>query len=332
MVRRFGTLGVGVFLTLSLTTGCVTSGDYAAQMPPVEAMPRPVQPRPIEHPPIAQLPVSQPLPAEQVQDIAPPKPPPPPEIVPATSALPEPLGVPATISVNRIPTEANESSFLVATRCALEKHHPEMIEALQQKYDQRTQEVLVPLLSLAARVSEGGVDSVSPQEMATLNEQLEQMKAALRVRTPLTVEKMCYCRRITNYGLYDPLPNDHLFTGGDRHHVELVQLYVEARNFASKQNGNVYETSLGSKLEITNKNDEIVARMDFPAKPDHSLSPRQDYFIHYQFYVPAQMEPGDYKLWITLHDENAVGDQRKQTVKHYLPFRVSGETPARATR
>ncbi len=207
-----------------------------------------------------------------------------------------------------------------------------MIEALQQKYDQRTQNVLVPLLSVAARVSEGGVESVSPQEMAVLRGQLDQMMATLRVRTPLSVEKMCYCRRITNYGLYDPLPNDHIFAGGDRHHVELVQLYVEARNFASKQNGNLYETSLGSKLEIKNSNEEIVARMDFPAKPDHSLSPRQDYFIHYQFYVPAQMEPGEYKLWITLKDENAVGDQSKQPAKCSLPFYVRAEAPARAAR
>ena len=191
-----------------------------------------------------------------------------------------------------------------------------MMDTLQ-KYDPRTLDVLVPLLSVAARVSEGGVESVSPQEMAKLRGQLEQMMAALHARTPLSVEKMCYCRRITNYGLYDPLPNDHLFAGGDRHHVELVQLYVEARNFASKQNGNVYETSLGSKLEIKNTRGELVARMDFPAKPDHSLSPRQDYFIHYQFYVPAQMEPGEYKLTITLQDENATGDQ-KQAVRRTL--------------
>jgi hypothetical protein len=166
-----------------------------------------------------------------------------------------------------------------------------------------------------------------PQEAAAMCEQIDQ---ALRPRPTLAVEKMCYCRRITNYGLYDPLADDHGFlAGADRRLGELVQLYVEVRNFVSRRNGQFYETTLATRLEIHDGRG-LVARMEFPAKPDRSLSPRQDYFIHYQFHVPAMMEPGDYQLTIALRDDNAPVDEGKAAWRtlRTLPFRVCAAPPA----
>ena len=185
------------------------------------------------------------------------------------------------------------------------------------------------MLPLAACVSEGGLDKASPRELAALLGQLNTASAALRAGLPLSVEKICYCRRISNYGAYDPLPDDYRFAAGlDKKHGELVQLYVEARNFKNRRDGQYYNTALASRLEIHDAKG-VVARMDFPAQPDRSLSPRQDYFIHYQFHVPARIEPGEYTLTISLRDENLSGDEAKSqpTALKSLPFRVTGGAP-----
>jgi hypothetical protein len=325
MIRRFGILSVGALLTLSLTTGCVVTGDPVQQVRPDDIAQQPGPPTPLPHalhiPTVTQAP--QP---EAPVVLTPPKPPPPPEpdVLPVKSqAPPEPLPLETTSRAVR-PTPADTDPPLVAImRCVIDKHPAEARELLQ-KYDKRSQDVLVALLPFAARVADGGLDQASPSEVTNLMVELDQIRAALRARTPLSIDKVCYCRRISNYGLYDPLPDDHVFAGGSRNHGELVQLYVEARNFAIRQNGKIYDTALASKLEIRDANCGLVARMDFPARPDRSLSPRQDYFIHYQFYVPAQMEPGNYTLTIELADENTTGDAPSRTTKRSLPFHVGG--------
>ncbi len=319
MIRRFGSLGFGALLTLSLGTGCVTTSTSAEPIRPEAARPTQAAPPPTPYP--LQLPIV----TENPSYIAPPPPPSDPdEIRQIKGSLPEPEPI---AHVAHAPVNVNDPPVLLALRDVIDKHPDEARDILRH-YDKRTQEMLLVLLPLAAHVSEAGLDKASPQEEAALAEQLDQLTALLRGRTPLSVEKMCYCRRISNYGMYDPLPDDYAFAAGDRRHGELVKLYVEARHFTNRLNGKLYDTALGSKLEITDANGQLVVRMDFPGQPDRSLSPRQDYFIHYQFYVPAKMEPGDYKLTITLHDDNASGAEAPHTATRTMPFRVAPPTCA----
>jgi hypothetical protein len=324
MAWRFGTLGVGTLLTISLTTGCVSPNNVSDPTPLADPVVRePARERKLTPPPIVIPPVTEP--DRQVR-IDPP-PPPKQEEIQQVQLQPAPLSPVPTARIMHAPPEANEPPVLAALRCLLEKQSPEALEALQ-KYDKRTQETLLAMLPLAARLSEGGVEKMTPQERAALLEQLGKATASLRGPAQLSVEKMCYCRRISNYGMYDPLADDHEFAGGvEKRHGELVQLYVEVRNFTNRRNGAFYETALRSKLEIRDKHGGgLAARMDFPAQPDHSLSPRQDYFIHYQFYVPTRMEPGDYVLTIELHDENAPAGEVNgpRGAQRTLPFRVVG--------
>ena len=323
MVRRFGPLCVGALLSLSLT-GCVMTG--ASEPQPVQGTvvyqppPHPYQP------PMSVVPIVNDTPMEDASP-KPPKPPPEPEDVLRVNAPPPPLPV---ARITRIPSETNEAPVLAALRSLLEKHPSDAAECLQH-YDARTREELLALLAVVAQLSRNGLENASPQERAQWLEQLKRLSASLRIRTPLNVQKMCYCRHISGYGLYDPLPDDHPFAGSDRHYGELVQLYVEARNFASRQNGSFYETSLGSKLEIRDARKELVVRMDFPVtKPDRSLSARQDYFLHYEFYVPAKMAPGEYTLTIYLQDDNAPVDEGSWPAVHSLPFRVGTGEPRAA--
>ena len=294
MVRRVGIVGAAALLAVTLAAGCVTTGGGSDQPRRDEPLVRgPAAPSP----PSLVLPQVVPPPPAREAYVPPPPPPPPDLVQPVQLSPPAPLPALPAARAPR-PADADEPPPVLAVRCFLENHRLEALEWWNKFKDER------------------------PQEALALYEQLDQATAGLRPRAPLAVEKMCYCRRISNYGLYDPLPDDHGFLAGvDRRHGELVQLYVEVRNFVNRRNGSFYETSLGSRLEIRDGQGGLVARMDFPAQPDRSLSPRQDYFIHYQFHVPAMMEPGDYTLSIALHDDNAPGDKTK-LARRSLPFRV----------
>ena len=53
-------------------------------------------------------------------------------------------------------------------------------------------------------------------------------------RAALDIEKICFCREIKTFGVYDPWPEDHAFQAGvEDRPGELVQVYVELRNFTS---------------------------------------------------------------------------------------------------
>ncbi len=244
-----------------------------------------------------------------------PPPPPPPEVKPALAAFPAGPPPPAP----RPP----DAPLVAALRCVLEKHPAEALPPLQC-YDKADQEMLLVLLPLAARVGEGGLERISPEEMAAIVDQLHALALALRPRAALTLDKMCFCRQINNFGQYEPLPPDHPFQagGGDRL-GERVQVYVEVKNFTSRPCGPVYETALSSELAIFNAQKERVWLWRGPREVERSQSPRQDYFINFQFNVP-RLPQGLYTLRVTVRDEAAApGGTAPRTASGSLDFQVA---------
>jgi hypothetical protein len=149
------------------------------------------------------------------------------------------------------------------------------------------------------------------------------------------LEKVCFCRQIDNFGKYEPLPPDHPFRAGcgDRP-GEFVQVYVELKNVTSRPCGPVYETALSSTLEIFNAQKEQVWLWR-PAGVERSQSPRQDYFINFQFPMP-RLPQGLYTLRITVRDDAAPpGGRAPRTATCSLDFQVAvgaavrGQAPAR---
>src|SRR5205085_3475524 len=124
-------------------------------------------------------------------------------------------------------------------------------------------------------------------------------------------------------GQYEPLPPDHPFQagGGDRL-GERVQLYVELKNVTSRPCGPVYETALSSELAIFNAQKEQVWVWR-PKGVERSHSPRQDYFINFQFTMP-RLPQGLYTLRVTVRDEGApAGGRTPRTASGSLDFQVA---------
>jgi hypothetical protein len=232
------------------------------------------------------------------------------------------------------PPAPPDPPLVAALRALMEKRPEEALDSLKG-YDKANQELLLCLLPLAVRLTEGGLQRLHPGELAPLLDQLRALERPLAERSALSIDRMCLCRKIESYGVYEKAPDDWAYAAGVGDQAgELVQVYVELRNFASKQQGNYYETCLASTLEIHDYRGNLVWRRDFPAQPDHSHSPRHDYFINYRFAVPPHVPPGSYVLWIQVRD--LTGQPGKdvpahRTARRSLDFRVRGTGTARGS-
>jgi hypothetical protein len=232
-------------------------------------------------------------------------------IIPTSRSAPPADPVPvAPPVVEAKPKRQEEPPVVVALRCLLSKRPSEAVATLEQ-YDKTNQELLLYLLALVARLTEGSLQKAQPSEMARLVSQLESMTNTLRPHAALTIEKLCFCRQIKSFGVYQPLI-DHEFRPG-----ELVQVYAELQNFTDEPRGDVHSVRLVSRLEIREFNGSRVWRLDPDPAPDVSQSRRHDLFNKYLFQMPAAISPGLYILAVRVTDVPT-----GRTVERTLDFRV----------
>jgi hypothetical protein len=207
---------------------------------------------------------------------------------------------------------------------------PPAIAALRAYLENRpvaTSELLQLLWPIVASASMREMER-GPQGVAVVQENVKLLAATLRSREPLMLTKVCFTRSIEGFGVYEPLPAPDgcpVFQCGlDGRPGDRVQVYVEVRNFASRMVGPYWETALASTLEIRSMSvvDDQGSRppvvLRRPARPDRSLSPRQDYFLNIQFHIPPRLPPGRYQVHVEVRDEITARVNRDRI----LEFRV----------
>jgi hypothetical protein len=243
----------------------------------------------------------------------PPSPPSPPDPVPIAPPSVNEAGE----EVQTGPPEPNarhgeEPPLVTALRCFLDKQPEEALQALGH-YDRANQELLLGLLPLLAHLTEKAASN--QDEVTQLVNQLDSLLLPLRARAALALDKMCFCRHIEKYGVYDPLPEGHRFHAG-----EPVQVYVELQNVSSRQQGDTYVSQLSSTVEIRDADNRLVFRQAFGDRDrqDVSRTLRHDYFNNYRFCVP-DMPPGQYTLWIQVEDMQT----RDRVARRWLDFPVT---------
>jgi hypothetical protein len=187
---------------------------------------------------------------------------------------------------------------------------------------------LLPLLDQFSRPEATAADA---RELSVALEQLQRALLLVRPRAELMLDKMCFCRGIERFGVFDPLPVEHVFVaGGDNRRGEPVQVYVEVRNFTSMPREEQYATALGVSLSIVDysrrSQGETVWRQDRPARLERSRSPVDDCFLNCQFFMP-RLPMGRYTLLLEVKDVtgNAGGEPPAYRIaRSSLDFRVSG--------
>jgi hypothetical protein len=235
---------------------------------------------------------------------------------PPRDPSPTPDGPAAAPSVEVKIKAAEEPPLVAALRCYLDKRPAEALAWLQ-RYDKGNQDLLVTLLPLVARLSEGSLQRADQREVGAFVSQLEGAEASLRHHANLKINKFCFCERIKRFGAYKEFEEGHEFRPGDR-----VNVYLELENFSTTVHGKYYRVSLSSEGEIRRFNRDPIWKLNFndADQAQISLTRLHDFFYAYSFVIPP-LATGHYTLWLRLTDVPT-----KRTVEHTLDFHIA---PAR---
>ena len=172
--------------------------------------------------------------------------------VPIAVVEPLPLAKLETIPAKVTPPElvVKHEPLAEALNCFLDNKHDEALRHLQA-YDAETQDLFLRLLPALSILSKKKLTDLSAAEVAVLHEHFYSLVGTLRTRTPLIIDKCCFCEWVKVYGDYKPLPEGHAFAAATANHPgELVQLYVELRNFANELRQGWFVTRYSSSIEI----------------------------------------------------------------------------------
>jgi hypothetical protein len=214
-----------------------------------------------------------------------------------------------------------ETPVVNALREAIETNPSQAHEVLIGQ-DLPEKKKLPALLKLTKTVGEADLDKLSTEEVTHLLDQLTALRDSLRRRALLSLEKVCFCKTIEGFGHYYPKQEPTFNAGKEGRPGEQVQVYAEVRNFQSrKQEGN-HETILATTLDILDEKQEAVVTMDLGHCQDLSQTPRQDYFLNFQFRVPARLKPGAYTLRLTVKDVTQKVS-KERTAQTTLDFKVA---------
>src|SRR5207253_2068786 len=123
-------------------------------------------------------------------------------------------------------------------------------------YDERTQELLLCLLPLVARLSEGSLKKPDPHETAATLTQLNGVAAKLRPRAALIIDKLCFCNTIDQFGVYAAREENDPYAPGDP-----AVLYVELQNFSNVPMRGKYAVLVDSTIEIRTEDGNVFRRL-----------------------------------------------------------------------
>lgn len=240
---------------------------------------------------------------------------------PAARDPQDPPGLP--VRVER-PAEPKKEPLVEALRCILENRPNDALQILEA-YDRTTQDFFMRLLPAIAVVEKKkGLNQLRTEEVAVLHEQVHGLLWVLRPRTEFVIGKMCFCERVTGYGQYQPVPKDHVFlASSDGRPGELVQVYLELKNFCNEYRAPYHETRFAISAEIFDQKGKSWWRDPDKGErkqPVHSHEPLHDYCSRYTFHVPP-LPPGTYLLTVRVADETQP-DRRREAHKS-LEFRVT---------
>ncbi len=152
------------------------------------------------------------------------------------------------------------------------------------------------LLGLWTMVDPEGHPVPSRRFTTALPQLREATKFAAAATDSLDVRSLAFCTAIESYGQIKTFPGNRFEPG------QQVILYCEVENFTVAKTAEGFETNLQGSYDIFNdKNEKVVSQL-LPADVQTSANYLRDYFIAYQMHLPAQLEPGTYRLQLTMED------------------------------
>jgi len=133
----------------------------------------------------------------------------------------------------------------------------------------------------------------------------------------LDVRSVQFCTAVESFGRVTAFPKYEFQPG------QQVILYCEVDSFTALQTKDGFETELRGEYSICNDKDVRVADQELPTDQQTCANYRRDYFIAYRLYLPKRLEPGTYRLQLTIEDGKS--ERYGQTT---IPFTIVAKNPA----
>jgi hypothetical protein len=143
------------------------------------------------------------------------------------------------------------------------------------------------------------------QRAAIAAERLRDAVQRLGEQANLVVNNLTFCRRVTSFGVYEPFTAK---PGATEPHFEFtanqeVLLYAEVRNYTSVPTAKGHHTLLRPSYQIfDSQGRRLGAVVELDESHDYCQRPRTDFFVCYHIYLPTRIDPGAYKLKLTIED------------------------------
>ena len=132
---------------------------------------------------------------------------------------------------------------------------------------------------------------------------LRDATSDLAAGSKLELKNLVFCERVDYFGWYTEFPKKEFQP------KQQVILYVEVENFAAEQKGPAgFETELQGSYEILDASGQIIASRQLQLDKEVCRNYRRDYFLAYRIYMPDTIEPGRYRLELTVEDLKARGN------------------------
>lgn len=111
----------------------------------------------------------------------------------------------------------------------------------------------------------------------------------------LEIRSAAFCKEIIGFGQVERFGDDEPFEAGQK-----VIVYCEIDNFVADKKDVGYETEVQGSYELFNAEGMKVGGQVLPKDLQQCDHPPRDYFIGYQMHLPARLEPGKYRLELTM--------------------------------
>ncbi len=244
------------------------------------------------------------------------------------SSSPRPAEPQTRMEIQTAPPTRPDAPSVQALRALVERLPDEEIHESLKSYDPTTREAMLCLLNGVAQLQQsGGIERMTPRDLAVWTEGLQTMTASLRRRSQLILERMCFCAYIKNYGDFAPLPPEHAFFQPG----EVAHIYVQVRNFSSRRERDRHVTLVKGRLQIFDENNRERPLINWSSqlRRDVSAVPRQDFYINFRFPVPVHCPSGLYTMRITVEDWTDAPPGAKEVpeariARRTIDFRVGG--------
>ncbi len=155
-----------------------------------------------------------------------------------------------------------------------------------------------PKTEILARVELAASTHETPR---TVREDTQQVAANVPsvadLVDPLSIGKLCLCRKILGFGSFEPLSESRVKAGRP------ILLYCEMTGMQYEPKDASFISRLSSKIEIGSvENGVFQWAHEWDPAEDVCATRRRDFFVNYRFSLPPTLLPGSYRLRLTQTD------------------------------